>query len=405
MKRYTLFIMVLLATLVASAQSHIRVWQSGEDNKMKIANVGDITFSGSQMTMKGVTYALADVDSIVVVPEITVAYNGNTATVNIPESVKKDVTAQVNGANVTLTNNNVSNEVEVILSGESTNGSFTYIGSYKCTLYLKGLKLASQTGAAIDIQCGKRIAMILTDGTTNELTDAAAGTQKACLYCKGHLEIEGSGTLTITGNAKHGIATKEYLQLKKSTGTINIKKAASDAIHAGQYFQMNGGTINIDGNTQADGIQAEYITLDDDVTPDPTEENNGQIIIKGGTVNATITHQDCKAIKADSHITINGGTLDLKAQGNGSRGIQTDGNITINEDSNTTKITVTAEGGKCTLSECTTDPHRCMGIKVMDFNISAGTVTVTKTGSGARGIKIGGNYNKTGGTVTADISY
>lgn len=400
MKRYTLFIIALLATVIVSAQSHIRVWKGGEDNKMSIAKVGDITFKGSQMTIKEVTYALTEVDSIVVVPEITVTYNGNTATVNVPEAIKKDVTVQVDGANVTLTNNNVSNEVDLILSGESNNGSFTYVGRYKCSIFLQGLNLTSQKGAAIDIQCGKRIAMTLVDGTTNSLTDAAAGTQKACLYCKGHLEVEGSGTLNITGNAKHGIATKEYLQLKKSTGSINILKAASDAIHAGQYFQMNGGTISIDSNTAADGIQAEYVTLDDDITPDPEEENNGQIIIKGGTINATIAHEDCKAIKADALITISGGTFDLKAQGNGSRGIQTDGSLVINQESNTTSITILAAGGKCTLDECAADPHKCMGIKVDgNMDVYAGTLNVTATGKKAKTVKVGGTYNAHGNTL------
>jgi len=253
---------------------------------------------------------------------------------------KSDVTATVDGAYVTLTNANVANEVEVILSGSSTDGGFTYEGSYKATLRLDGLTLTSQRGAALDIQCGKRVALVLEDGTTSTLADYAQGAQKACLYCKGHLEVEGGGTLNVSGRLTHAIKTKEYLQLKKSTGTINVLQAQGDAIHAGQYYQQNGGTVNITSTTQADGIQVEYLTLADDVTPDPDEELNGQVIIKGGTLNIEVTHEDCKAIKADDLVTISGGTFQITASGNGSRGIQTDGSMVIGQEDSTTSITI-----------------------------------------------------------------
>lgn len=400
MRRYVLFILSLVATAMVSAQTHIRVWQGGEDNRMKVANVGDMTFSGGQMTMKGVRYNLSEIDSIVVVPEITVQYNGSTALVKVPKSIEADVTVDVDGANVTITNTNVSNEVEVVLSGTSSNGSFTYNGAYKCTFYLNGLNLTSTKGAALDIECGKRVAMVLTDGTTNSLTDALGGSQKACLYCKGHLEVEGGGTLNVTANARHGIATKEYLQLKRSTGSINILKAGSDGIHCGQYFQMNGGSLTIDGNTAADGIQAEYLMLDDNETPDPAEENNGQVIIKGGVLNITVSHEDCKAIKADSHVTISGGTFVLNALGNGTRGIQTDGNLSISQTDAATNMTVAVAGGKCTLEECIDDPHKCMGFKADgDFHLyGIGKLDMSVTGKKAKGIKVGGTSYLHGNT-------
>lgn len=399
MKRIILFTMAALCCIVASAQTHMRIWQNGEDNRMSIAKVGEMTVSGSLITIKNEVYDMDDIDSIVIVPEVRVLFDNDAATVSVTPN--SGITATVNGAHVTLTNENIANECEIILSGQSSNGSLTYNGNYKTTFYLDGLNLTSQVGSPLDIECGKRVSLVLTDGTTNRLADAARGQQKACLYCKGHLEVEGSGSLTIAGNAKHALATKEYLQLKRSTGTITFERAASDAIHCGQYFQMNGGTLSINAQTMGDAIQVETITLANGETPDPEKENNGQVIIKGGNLTAVVSQQDCKGIKCDKEITISGGNIDITAQGNGSRGVQTDGLTTINEDDATTTINIKATGAKCTLEECADDPHRCVGMKLDGgLLMQAGTLTVTATGSKSRSIQVPvGGYTKTGGTV------
>lgn len=404
MKKYTLLAFSLLTSMLMHAQTHMRIWQNGKDKVVDIAEAGDMTVNGSDITIQGKNYAISAIDSIVIVPQVTVAYSASGVVVNIPASVASDVTATVDGADVVITNKNVSNECEFVLSGSSANGSFTYNGGYKTTFVLDGLNLTSTKGAALDIQCGKRIAMVLNAGTTNVLADAASGDQKACLYCKGHLEVEGAGTLTVSGNARHAISIKEYLQLKKSTGKINIAMSKGDAIHAGQYFQMNGGELTFDENTEGDGIQVEALLTKDGVI-DTKEENNGQIIIKGGAITGVVKNQDCKCLKTDGDVAISGGNITLKAQGNGSRGIQTDGSMTISSADSETNIYIEASGALCTLDECVDDPHRCMGIKVDgNLTVSGGTVVVKNTGKKSRGIKVGGAYTNNGGTVDAVIT-
>lgn len=390
------------------AQQYLRVWQGEESQRIAISEAAEMPLSGNHIRISGQSYALSAIDSITIVKTVGIEWNGSTASVNIPEAAKKDVSVVVNGGHVTINNNNVREEMEFVLSGHSTNGSLTYNGQYKTKFHLNGVNLSSASGAALDIQCGKRIDLILGDGTTNSLSDSKTGNQKAALYCKGHLELQGTGTLNVTGNCKHAIASKEYLLLKKSTGTVNILGAASDAMHVGQYFQMSGGTIHIDEKTMADGIQV-------DATDDAADELNGQIIIKAGTINATIAHEDCKAIRNGGSedgkvpcgdVSILGGTITINAKANGSRGIQTDANMTISEADKSvpTQITITAAGGLCTQSECSDDPHRCMGIKVdQKLTVTGGTTTVSNTGKKSRGIKAA-TYLKTGGTVNATIT-
>lgn len=382
---------------MASAQEQMRIWQNGEDTRVALS---DIVYAdgGASFTVGGKTYQTSQIDSITMVHVITVTWDGAQATVEKGNVLGVDCSVQ--GGDVTITSTNTHNELEMILQGTGTNGSLTYTGSYKCKFYLNGLKLTSTKGAALDIQCGKRIDLILNEGTENVLTDAANGLQKAALYCKGHLEIEGGGSLTVTGKTRHGICTKEYLQLKKNTGSITVNGAVSDGIHAGQYFLMSGGTVTVSGQ-QGDGIQAEILTLDDDVTPNPDKEFNGQIFIKGGTLNVTVAANDKKAIKSADKMTINGGTFTILASGKGSKGISVGKHLLINQDSGSTLIEIRATGGVYTSDD--DEESRCMGIKVTkNMAITEGTLRVSNTGSNSRGIKVDGLYYiGSGATVTA----
>ncbi|MCR5433079.1 MAG: carbohydrate-binding domain-containing protein [Bacteroidaceae bacterium] len=392
-KLLSIALLAMIAT-TAAAQKYMRIWQGGESTRIALQ---DITYQngGASFTAAGTTYSTSQVDSITIVKHITVTFSGNTASVDMGNAGTADVTYTANGANVVMTNTNEKEEMEVELKGTSNSGSFTYYGTYKCKIHLNGLSLTSTTGAALDIQDGKRIDLILTDGTDNTLVDAAGGEQKAALYCKGHMEVSGTGNLTVTGNNRHAIATNEYMLIKKNTGTITVSKAVSDAMHIEQYFQMNGGTVNLSG-MGGDGIQAE-------LKNNPDEELNGQILIKGGSINIDVTADDAKGIKSDSLITVSGGTFVINAKGAGSKGISAGTDMIINEDDAATTMTIAATGGVYEDPE-TDDTSKCMGIKVTkDLTISAGTITVTNTGRKSKGIKVDGTYYAKGGTVTANV--
>lgn len=312
-------------------------------------------------------------------PDCTVYVNfgSNGATATIPTVLKKYVTDSIVDNYVWITSIDTTHEIKVVLAGSSSDGAFVYKGNYKCAVALNGVSLKSNKGAALDIECGKRISLILTESTTNTLEDMASGTQKACLYCKGHMEIKGAGSLNITANTKHGICTKEYLQLKNSTGAITFNNIEDDAIHVGD-------------------------------SDDPAEEKVDEYFqMNGGSITATISkNQDSKGIRVAGDVMIKGGTININANSNGSRGIQTDGNMVISEEfeGTSTKITISAAGGKCTLPACALGPHKCMGIKIDgNLTVNGGTTKVTNTGKKSKGIKVAGTYTKNGGTVDANI--
>ena len=187
---------LLLLALPVAAQRYMYVWQGGNFTRVDRSTVGDMPFSGGgyYLQIDGVSYPVSRLDSITFTPpvldttgKVVVRYEGDRAEVNIPTTVT-GVTAQVNGAHVVLTSTNTTDELEYVLQGTSSAGSLLYYGDYKCKFYLNNLNLVSNQGAAIDIQCGKRIEMILHEGTVNSLQDAPGGVQKAALNCDGHLQ-------------------------------------------------------------------------------------------------------------------------------------------------------------------------------------------------------------------------
>lgn len=388
-----------------------------------VCNDGDYT---TKTLSEGLEIDLTDTPDSITFSEpqmakvVNIVYNGSTATVTIPSFMSSYVTCTSGtSSTVQITNTNTTDEVTYNVSGSSNSGSLIITADYKMTVCLNNVSLTSTLGEAMRFKCGKRIALVMANGSTNTFADTADGgltpsasdNHKACIYTKGHLEISGAGTLNISGNYNHALASKEYLQVKSDVKAINIVKAANDAIHVGQYFQMSGGTLTIDGNTMGDGVQAEYETTTDasgnEVVVED-EENTGSIVISGGTFNITMEgSEDTKGMKADGDVNISGGTFVINANSNGSRGIQLDGDMTISEDDGTTTMTIMAAGAKCTNSEHSSDPHRCMGIKVGDadnsfggnLTITGGTITVYNTGSKSKGIKVIGSYTRTGGTV------
>lgn len=266
---------------------------------------------------------------------IEIEYNGSTATVTVPDNIT-DVIPVVNGTNVTIISNTTQKEYTYQVKGASADGSLIINGSYKLTLKLAGVTLTNaHGGAVIDVECGKRIAVELADGTVNTLSDAAMGSQKAAFYIDGHAEFKGGGTLNVSGKLKHAIRAKEYIELKGSTGTINVLEAVSDGIHCGKgkvnnehnYFLMKGGIVNV-FNVGADGIDS---------------DDYGVIKIEGGTLSLNIK-DDASGLKADSTVTVNGGKINISVKGEDSKGIRA--NYAVNITGGKTNIIVEGDGSK-----------------------------------------------------------
>jgi len=199
-------------------------------------------------------------------------------------------------------------EIEYILSGSSSNGSFYLEGSYKAGVSLAGLTLTNPSGAAIDIQNGKRIHLSVKRGTENTIVDGTSGVSdawKGALQCKGHLEFKGYGSLTVTGKYNNAIWSKEYIEVKNCT--IHVVGAANDAVNCNQYFLMESGVMNLSG-FKGDGIQVSKKTTGGVV--DTGAENTGNFTMTGGTINIDMSASSGAAVQYEGTKSVaSGATL------------------------------------------------------------------------------------------------
>lgn len=403
--KYTIMAVAIMAFCTCASAQTMNIY-TGHVVTAVTASLDDINYtdSGTKFTVLGKEFAVNDVDSIIVHGNevkdntVLVAYDGGEAWVTIAGNVAKDLTATVSGADVSLVQAaGLENEITYTLQGSSTDGSFYMDGKLKATVVLNGLSLTSTKGAAIDIDNGKRIAVKLADGTDNILADAADGSQKACFRVNGHTEFGGAGSLSITGNAKHAFFGDEYVELKKSLGTIKVLGAKKDGFNVNQYFLMKGGKVSISG-VGDDGIQVSK-------TKDDTDELNGQVIVSGGKLYAEITADAAKGIKCADSLTVSGGEIEIHTSGGGmydSDDADVKGCAAIKADAN-----ILISGGTLTLESTGAGGKGISGDA--DINISGGTLNITTTGrqyvynrldTSPKGIKADGNVNITGGDIT-----
>lgn len=374
-------LLIAVATTVAAAAQTLNIEVGSVTYQIPAEQAGQMVYAdGSTLTILNKVYALADVGRMyidnteVTDNTVSVDYDGAAAKVFVAGNVAQYVTATVSGAHVSIVQSDAvtddtCGEITYALAGTSPDGEFTMTGSFKTTIELRGLTLTNPTGAALNIQDGKRVAISVKNGTVNTLTDGA-GSQKGCLYVKGHTEFKGKGTLNVYGTAAHGIFSKEYLEMKNCT--INVLSAAKDGVNCNQYFLMESGSLTIK-DVADDGIQVSFA----DAT-NREAEDTGCLTIQAGTIDINVKADGAKGLKADSTIAISGGTIgvtqtgsivvegadisyptSIKAGGDvlitggnitvkntadGGKGISAEGTMTIDETSATTVIDITANG-------------------------------------------------------------
>lgn len=347
------------------------------------------------------THLVADIDSITfpamgndtVAPppggdqtSVLINYIGGVVTVLNPLEAQ-GVAVTVSGADVVVNSTFDNNDVTYVLSGTTTDGSFKMYNTNWFNLNLNNVSITNADGPAINVQTSKKVSVILADGTSNSLTDGAIYTtstedQKGAFFSEGQLYFDGSGTLTVKSNSKHGICSDDYIEI--ANGNIVVTGASKDGVHSKDYFRMNGGSLNVKAN--GDGVECE----------------TGHVVITAGTITTVNPNADTKAIAADSTLTISGGTINLTVNGNQSKGLKskqamslTGGTITIN----------TAGGVVLPVLGLGFDPSYCTAIKSStNINLGGANITVVSTGAAGKGISADGNLTMTAGTISVNTA-
>lgn len=114
-----------------------------------------------------------------------------------------------------------------------------------------------------------------SEETTTETSDSAdtlEDVQKAVIYTKNALDIEGNGALTVNGYINNGVQAKEALTIESGNLTVT---AANDGIKGKKDVTVSDGTITT--TTVGDGITAdENVTIADGTFSVTTGEGAGE---------------------------------------------------------------------------------------------------------------------------------
>ena len=211
------------------------------------------------------------------------------------------VGAAVNGSVVTVTEAGTYS-----VSGTLNNGQIAVDAQDgDVTLVLNGVNITNSSSAAIYVRSADKVALTLADGTLNVVSDgtpyvfetAEADEPSAAIFSKDDLTINGTGSLTVNGNYKNGIATKDDLKIVSGVIMVN---AVNDAIRGRNYIAVKDGTIIV--NADGDGLQSNN---DEDAA-------KGYVLIEGGTLNIT---SGMDGIQAETRLTINAGNINIVSGG------------------------------------------------------------------------------------------
>ena len=269
-------------------------------------------------------------------------------------------------------------------------------------LTLDNLSLSNPSTVAIAM--GVYVPVTLRLKGTSTLADGANGPQVGTMDMPCELTVNGTGTLQITGNAKHAMNIEGPITI--NSGTIRILGSDSDGIHGSSNLTWNGGTLDI-VSAGSDGLDISgNVTIQNgDLSINTTAETQRGIKVSGvftmndGSLNINTSGTDSKGIKADNLVYINGGNLTIVNSGDMSKGIKADGDISI-----TGGNFIIVSSGSTVLESVNNQnvPAYCTAIKCdTDINITGGdfTITLPTSNHGGKGISADGNLTIDGATM------
>lgn len=347
----------------------------GSQNAFPVSSLDSITFGKSTDT-------------------VSIVFAGNSVRVSNPlyfEGVRVDV----NGADVTVTSTTLTKDITYLLSGSTTEGMFKIYSGHAFNILLEGVSITNSDGPAINNQSSKATHVILANGSVNTLSDGPtyaaapivngiAEDQGAAFFSEGQLLFSGNGKLTISGKGslQHGLNSDDYIQV--NSGTIVVTGAAKDGIHGNDGFIMSGGSVSVTSNS--DGIDAGL----------------GFVNISGGTITLTNGSPNVNGICCDSTMTITGGNISAQVLGSQSKGLKSTqamalngGNIVINAQGG---VVLTALPIGYDPSYCTGIKSDA------SISVNGATINITHSGIGGKGISATGDFTMLSGNVTITTS-
>lgn len=229
---------------------------------------------------------------------ITIRLNGNSAE------------ASSNAVKISGSAIHITEEATYIINGTLEDGMIVVDApdNAKLQLVLNGADITSKSSAPLYIKEADKVFVTLAEGTENILANEGGFTViddnniDGTVFSKQDLSFNGSGKLTVTAPAGHGIVCKDDLVFTGGMYTIN---SSSHAIDANDSVRVSQATMIV--NSGKDGIHAE----------NSDEPELGFVYISSGTFTF---ESEGDGISAGSYLQVTGGNFDITAGGGSENG-------------------------------------------------------------------------------------
>ncbi|MDY5074125.1 MAG: carbohydrate-binding domain-containing protein [Fusicatenibacter saccharivorans] len=248
--------------------------------------------------------------------------------------------AKADGSTITITEEGV-----YIVSGTLEDGQIIVDASDsdKVQIVLDGVNINCETNAAIYVREADKVFITLAENSSNtlgggnEYTQIDDNTVDGVIFSKSDLVCNGTGSLTIEADYKHGIVSKDDLVI--TGGTYKIT-AADNGITAKDQLKILDGSFDIDAANSAvkakntDDTELGNIYIAGGVFTVKAEQDGfhatGSIVVDDGTI--TVNSGD-DGFHAELDTVIHGGTIFVEKSYEGLEGkrvVVNGGDITVN---------------------------------------------------------------------------
>ena len=230
------------------------------------------------------------------------------------------VSSSAQGVSISGNDITITQAGTYVLSGTLSDGC-VYVNidkEEKCQLVLNGVDITNSTGPCIYIMSADKTFITLADGSQNTLVDGADyelnedEEPTATIFSKDDLTLNGTGALSITGNYRHAVRSKDDLVIAGGTYVIS---AVEDALNGKDCLKICGGMFDI--TSGEDALKSS----------NDSEEGRGFVSIDGGEF--TISAGD-DAVHAETLMRITSGTVNIETCYEGYEGtvVRIDGGTT-----------------------------------------------------------------------------
>ena len=248
--------------------------------------------------------------------------------------------AKADGSTITITEEGV-----YIVRGTLEDGQIIVNASDsdKVQIVLDGVHINCETNAAIYVREADKVFITLAENSSNTLGDGNEYTQiddntvDSVIFSKSNLVCNGTGSLTIEADYKHGIVSKDDLVI--TGGTYKIA-AADNGITAKDQIKILNGSFDIDAANSAvkakntDDAELGNIYIAGGIFTIEAEQDGfhatGSIVVDDGTI--TVNSGD-DGFHADLDTVIHSGTILVEKSYEGLEGkrvVVNGGDITVN---------------------------------------------------------------------------